>query len=107
MPRATTAAWEVLPPREVRILTEAKKPWMSSGLVYTDEDNLEPLLLAEHLGAVGVEARDVGGGTGGGRQAEGDGVTLASGSRRGHKQRDRLVFRATDCRTMCGGRGGS
>jgi len=26
MPRATTAAWEVLPPRLVRMPTEAKKP---------------------------------------------------------------------------------
>ncbi len=33
MPRATTAAWEVLPPRAVRIPWAAKKPWMSSGLV--------------------------------------------------------------------------
>ncbi|OPZ55220.1 MAG: hypothetical protein BWY88_01429 [Synergistetes bacterium ADurb.Bin520] len=33
MLRATTAAWEVLPPRLVRIPREAKKPWMSSGLV--------------------------------------------------------------------------
>ncbi|MBV6474541.1 MAG: hypothetical protein MOGDAGHF_00001 [Rhodocyclaceae bacterium] len=33
MPRATTAAWEVLPPRLVRMPCAWKKPWMSSGLV--------------------------------------------------------------------------
>ena len=33
MPRATTAACEVLPPREVSTPWAAKKPWMSSGLV--------------------------------------------------------------------------
>ena len=33
MPRATTAACDVLPPREVRIACAAKKPWMSSGFV--------------------------------------------------------------------------
>ncbi len=33
MPRATTAACDVLPPRLVRIACAAKKPWMSSGLV--------------------------------------------------------------------------
>jgi hypothetical protein len=33
MPRATTAACEVLPPRLVRMPCAAKKPWMSSGLV--------------------------------------------------------------------------
>jgi len=106
MLRATMAAWEVLPPREVRMPTGAKKPWMSSGLAYTEQDDLEPLLLAEHRGTVGVEHGHAGGGTGGGRQAGGDGVTLALGSRRWNKHRDRLVFRATDCRTMCGGRGG-
>ncbi len=33
MPRATTAAWEVLPPREVRIPSAAIMPSRSSGLV--------------------------------------------------------------------------
>ena len=33
MPRATTAACEVLPPRLVRMPCAWKKPWMSSGLV--------------------------------------------------------------------------
>ena len=35
MPRATTAAWEVMPPRVVRIPSAACMPWMSSGLVST------------------------------------------------------------------------
>ena len=58
---------------------EAKKPWMSSGLAYTHQDNLKLLLLAEHLGAVGVEHRDAGGGTGGGRQTGGHGRHLGLG----------------------------
>ena len=33
MPRATTAACDVLPPRLVRMPCAAKKPWMSSGFV--------------------------------------------------------------------------
>ncbi|WP_236849003.1 hypothetical protein [Candidatus Thiodictyon syntrophicum] len=46
---------------------------MSSGLASKDQDGLEPPLLAEHRGAVGVEHRDVGGGTGeaGGPEATG------------------------------------
>jgi hypothetical protein len=35
MPRATTAAWEVMPPRVVRMPSAACMPWMSSGLVST------------------------------------------------------------------------
>ncbi len=33
MPRATTAAWLVMPPRVVRMPWAACMPWMSSGLV--------------------------------------------------------------------------
>ena len=33
MPRATTAAWLVMPPRVVRMPRAACIPWMSSGLV--------------------------------------------------------------------------
>ncbi len=33
MPRATTAAWLVMPPRVVRMPSAACMPWMSSGLV--------------------------------------------------------------------------
>ncbi len=33
MPRATTAACEVMPPRVVRMPSAACMPWMSSGLV--------------------------------------------------------------------------
>ena len=33
MPRATTAAWLVMPPREVRMPLAASMPWMSSGEV--------------------------------------------------------------------------
>ncbi len=33
MPRATTAAWLVMPPRVVKIPLAACMPWMSSGLV--------------------------------------------------------------------------
>ena len=33
MPRATTAAWLVMPPRVVRMPCAACMPWMSSGLV--------------------------------------------------------------------------
>src|SRR4051812_50201923 len=35
MPRATTAAWEVMPPRVVRMPSAACMPWMSSGEVST------------------------------------------------------------------------
>ncbi len=35
MPRATTAAWLVMPPRVVRMPRAACMPWMSSGLVST------------------------------------------------------------------------
>src|SRR5262249_9466540 len=35
MPRATTAACEVMPPRVVRMPSEACMPWISSGLVST------------------------------------------------------------------------
>ena len=35
MPRATTAAWLVMPPRAVRMPSAACMPWMSSGLVST------------------------------------------------------------------------
>ena len=35
MPRATTAAWDVMPPRVVRIPSAACMPWMSSGEVST------------------------------------------------------------------------
>ena len=35
MPRATTAACEVMPPRVVRMPSAACMPWMSSGLVST------------------------------------------------------------------------
>ncbi len=33
MPRATTAAWEVWPPRAVSTPTDTVMPWMSSGEV--------------------------------------------------------------------------
>ncbi len=33
MPRVTTAAWLVMPPREVRMPTATSMPWMSSGVV--------------------------------------------------------------------------
>ena len=35
MPRATTAAWLVMPPRAVKIPAAACMPWISSGLVST------------------------------------------------------------------------
>ncbi len=35
MPRATTAAWLVMPPRVVRMPLAACMPWISSGLVST------------------------------------------------------------------------
>ncbi len=35
IPRATTAAWLVIPPRAVRMPVAACMPWMSSGLVST------------------------------------------------------------------------
>jgi hypothetical protein len=44
--------------------------------LFTHQDDLEPLLLAEHLGTIGVEHRDAGGGAGGGRQTGGHGRHL-------------------------------
>ena len=69
MPRATTAACEVLPPRLVRMPCAAKKPWMSSGLVSSrTQDDLDALL-AERLRAVGVEDGLAASGAGRGGQA--------------------------------------
>ena len=48
MPRATTAAWLVMPPRAVRMPSAACMPWMSSGLVST---RTRITLLALCLGA--------------------------------------------------------
>ena len=55
MPRATTAAWLVMPPRVVRMPRAACMPWMSSGLVSTRHQDHDLALGGAHLGFVGAE----------------------------------------------------
>ena len=69
MPRATTAACEVLPPRLVRMPCAWKKPWMSSGLVSSRTRMTFSPALPARFGGVGVEHDLAGGGAGRSRQA--------------------------------------
>ncbi len=55
MPRATTAACEVMPPRAVRMPCAAFMPWMSSGEVSTRTSTTFSPLLRHLLRLVGVE----------------------------------------------------
>ena len=55
MPRATTAACEVMPPRVVRMPSAACMPWMSSGLVSTRTRMTCAALRLRLLGLVGIE----------------------------------------------------
>jgi len=55
MPRATTAAWDVAPPREVRIPLAAIMPCTSSGAVSTRTRITSSPLRAAHHGLVGFE----------------------------------------------------
>ncbi len=74
MPRATTAAWLVMPPRVVRMPTAACMPWMSSGAGFdAHQDDLVALGSAV-LGFIGREDDLAGGRTGLGRQAVADDV---------------------------------
>ena len=46
MPRQTTAAWLVIPPREVRMPLETSMPWISSGWVSLRTSTTGPFLEA-------------------------------------------------------------
>ena len=84
MPRATTAACEVLPPRLVRMPCDGEEAVDVLGLgLLAHEDDLRALL-AEDLGAVGVEDRLAARGAGRGGQTGRERVTLCPGSRRGN-----------------------
>ena len=79
MPRATTAAWLVMPPRVVRMPSAACMPWMSSGLVsMRTRIALRPLRL-QLLGIVGGKDDLAGGGARRGRQADADDVARRLG----------------------------
>ena len=69
MPRATTAAWLVMPPRAVRMPSAACMPWMSSGLVSMRTRITASPLLGARLGLVGGEDDDARGRARRGRQA--------------------------------------
>ena len=69
MPRATTAAWLVMPPRVVRMPRAACMPWMSSGLV-SMRTRITSSPLAARLSASSAEnTTRARGGAGRGRQA--------------------------------------
>ena len=68
MPRATTAAWEVMPPCTVRIPSAAIIPWMSSGVVSKRTSSTGPDSCALDC-TVGVEHDAAAGGAGRGIQA--------------------------------------
>ena len=79
MPRATTAAWLVMPPRVVRMPSAACMPWMSSGLVsMRTRMTLRPSRL-HLLGLVGGEHDLAGRRARRGRQAGADDVALGLG----------------------------
>ena len=81
MPRATTAAWLVMPPRAVRMPAAACMPWMSSGLVSMRTRMTSRPWRLQRLGLVGVEHDLAGGRAGRGRQAGRDArACSASGS---------------------------
>ena len=71
MPRATTAAWLVMPPRVVRMPRAACMPWMSSGLVSMRTRMTASPLPRAAFGLVGAEHHGAAGGAGAGRQALG------------------------------------
>ena len=76
MPRATTAACEVMPPRVVRMPSAACMPWMSSGVVSTrTRMTLRPFFFA--LSASSDDEHDLARRRAGrGRQAGGDDLAL-------------------------------
>ena len=80
MPRATTAAWLVMPPRVVRMPLAACMPWMSSGLVSMRTRMTASPLAARALGLVGAEHDGAGGGARARGQALGKHVRGAFGS---------------------------
>ena len=76
MPRATTAACEVLPPRLVRVPRAATMPWRSSGFV-SSRTRIDVLAaLTPRHGCLGVEHDPADCGAGGG--ADTDGEALAT-----------------------------
>ncbi len=77
MPRATTAAWLVMPPRAVRMPRAACMPWMSSGEVSSRTRITASPRPRQALGLVGVEHDLAGGRAGRGGQARGDHVARA------------------------------
>ncbi len=86
MPRATTAAWQVMPPRAVRIPWAACMPWMSSGLVSTrTRITLRPILAASSASSA-VEDHLAAGGAGRGRQPLGDHFLVGLGIEGGVQQ---------------------
>ena len=102
MPRATTAACEVMPPRVVKIPSAACMPWMSSGEVSTrTRMTLRPWLLSSSASSeentISPLRR-----AGRGRQAGGEDLALGFGidgrmqqliERRGIDARHRFLFR--------------
>ena len=72
MPRATTAAWEVMPPKTVRIPCEKSMPSMSSGVVSRRTRMTFCLVLAMLGSLIGGEIDAAGGSAGGGGQTLGD-----------------------------------
>ena len=72
MPRATTAAWLVMPPRAVRMPSAACMPWMSSGVVSMRTRITFSPAARQLLGLVGGEHDLARRGARRGRQALGD-----------------------------------
>ena len=79
MPRATTAAWLVLPPRAVRTPLAAIMPWTSSGLVSMRTRMTASPFFAIASAPVGVEDGLAAGGAGRGVEASGDDFWLRLG----------------------------
>ena len=72
LPRATTAAWLIMPPREVRMPLAACMPWMASSSGYKFRTRMRPRRPRHLLGVVGAEHDLAGDGARGGRRALGD-----------------------------------
>ena len=79
MPRATTAAWDVMPPRAVSTPSAACMPWMSSGEVSIRTRITFSPALARASASSALKTRCADGGAGRGRQPSGD--HLARGRR--------------------------
>ena len=110
MPRATTAAWLVMPPRAVRMPSAACMPWMSSGLVsMRTRITVSPVALRALSAVVGVEHDLARGRAGRGRQARGQRRRLGAfgssvgcsswSSAAGSMRSDRLLVRRSGLRS--------